>query len=336
MHSVDQPDRRADPLGRDAPIRHEATFPLLGVPLTVGSNSAEVIAAAERSFGRWRDLPPEVIAPGPPLHLRLLLHHSQGRAPYAPRQPFVQRLHWPYYLTSCGEGVATANMLAGEAVGFLTPEMLADDLHMRYNLLECLSLVLVMYRDRWPVHAAAVVRDGRALLLVGQSTAGKSTLSYACLRAGWQLLAEDAVYVSLESETGLCAWGVPWRIHLLPDAPRHFPELAAIEPQIQANGKRKLGIEVGSLGPDRFRTYVGDVRVCLLSRHAGPDTSAEQIAREEAIAALTEGLETGFDLSQRALPVAEALVARHPWRITVGSSLEQAVEVLERIAGGVE
>ena len=319
-----------DPLGRHAVAIHEATYPLLGIPITISSNSELIIAAAERSFGRWRELPPQFVSDAEPARVKLLLH--AGKASYTPRQPFVQRLMPPYYLTACGDSVATMNLLAHEAVGFVTPELLADDLHVRHNLFECIALLLVTQRDRWPVHAAAVVRNERALLLVGPSTAGKSTLSYACLRAGWQLLAEDAVYVSLEGEASPVVWGIPWRIHLLPDAPRHFPELADRTPQIQANGKLKIGIDVGELGAERLRTNVTDVRVCLLARSGDEQSHAEQIDPQIAVAALTEGLEPGFDLNQRALPVAQALVARQPWRVSVGSDLGRAVELLEGLA----
>lgn len=44
---------------------------------------------------------------------------------------------------------------------------------------------------RFVLHAAAVARDDRALLVLGHTGAGKSTLSGACLEAGWQLLGDD-------------------------------------------------------------------------------------------------------------------------------------------------
>ena len=46
------------------------------------------------------------------------------------------------------------------------------------------------------VHAVAINRDGVTVLLVGASGAGKSTLGLAANAAGWQVLAEDTVFVS--------------------------------------------------------------------------------------------------------------------------------------------
>lgn len=47
----------------------------------------------------------------------------------------------------------------------------------------------------WPVHAAAVAFDGRGVLLVGDSGAGKSTSALACALAGAELLGDDLCIV---------------------------------------------------------------------------------------------------------------------------------------------
>ena len=51
------------------------------------------------------------------------------------------------------------------------------------------------------IHAAAVVRDGDALLLVGASGAGKTSLTLALLDAGWALGSDDVA--PLDPSTGL-------------------------------------------------------------------------------------------------------------------------------------
>ena len=54
---------------------------------------------------------------------------------------------------------------------------------------------LLARHDRFILHGAAIVRDGRALLLLGASGAGKSTLAVSALDAGWSALADDVVIV---------------------------------------------------------------------------------------------------------------------------------------------
>src|SRR5438093_1374412 len=49
------------------------------------------------------------------------------------------------------------------------------------------------------VHAAAVAGDGSALLLVGPSARGKSTLSTRLCENGWRLLSDDAAPVRMDS-----------------------------------------------------------------------------------------------------------------------------------------
>ena len=48
------------------------------------------------------------------------------------------------------------------------------------------------------IHAAAVERDGRALLLPGRPGAGKSTLCAALVIAGWRLLSDELALVGLQ------------------------------------------------------------------------------------------------------------------------------------------
>src|SRR5262245_31398405 len=163
--------------------------------------------------------------------------------------PFTMRVHSDCFLGTDGANLLTAQLDRGFALGFVTPGLMADEARLRYHALELLALALVSRRDRLPIHAGAIVRRGRAVLLAGRSTAGKSTLCYACLREDFQLLTEDVVYVSRRG--GLRLWGIPWQIHLLPDAVRHFAELADIPSALQANGKRKLAVETAAFGADR-------------------------------------------------------------------------------------
>ncbi len=46
-----------------------------------------------------------------------------------------------------------------------------------------------------PIHAAAIAKGGRGILLVGQSGAGKTSIAVGCALAGWDYLGDDAVMV---------------------------------------------------------------------------------------------------------------------------------------------
>jgi hypothetical protein len=174
------------------------------------------------------------------------------------------------------------------------------------------------------------VRDGRAVLLAGQSTAGKSTLCYACVRAGFSLLAEDTICVSLAQ--GMRLWGHPGPIHLLPDAPRFFPELAALEPQVRANGKLKLAVDLAALGAGRLVTHADQAAVCFVTRGSGRASQIAPLPADAALAALSNPREPGFNLlGDRAPAAAAALVAGGAYQLSVGSDLDSAVGLLAQL-----
>ena len=350
-----------DPLGHTAPLDYRASYPLLGVPIEVRSNSPAVLAIAERAFGGWRGLEPGLIEDCEPCVVSLIVHDdrrltTEGRRPRTePEQrttnneqrnhgernrdlygkpsvaagPFTMRTHSDCFLGTDGVNLLTAQLDRGFALGFVTPELVADEARLRYHVLELLALVLVSRRDRAPIHAGAIVRRGRGVLLAGRSTAGKSTLCYACLREDFQLLTEDVVYVSLRG--GLRLWGVPWQIHLLPDAVRHFAELADIPSVLQANGKRKLAVETSAFGADRARRHAERAAVCIVERGAGPASALEPIEPCAAVEALSGDLESGFDLHGAITASVEALVAGGAYRLRVGSDLPGAVALLRKL-----
>ncbi|MBP2402493.1 hypothetical protein [Streptomyces syringium] len=68
--------------------------------------------------------------------------------------------------------------------------------------------------DGWSIlHASAVVRDGQAVLTLGDKGAGKTTTALLLARAGWQLLANDRVFIRPDGD----------RLRVLP-----WPSAAAI------------------------------------------------------------------------------------------------------------
>jgi len=321
-----------DMLGYSAPLDQRAQFPLLGLPLEFRSNSPAVITAAEQAFARWRDLVPELIEPNDPLIVDVIVHPGQVNDHSSkPQAQFIQRVHGDWFIASSGANLLAARKDHGHALGFVTPELVADKAHFRYNVLECLALLLASRRDRTPIHAGAVAHAGRAALLFGASGSGKSTLCYACARAGLGVLAEDVVYVGLRERLRL--WGNPGRIHLLPDAPQLFPELTDRPVQIQANGKRKLAVDLAELGSTLLHCHTGDAVVCLVRRNDGHASRMTPIAPYAAAAALSHNREAGFDLSSSTGSVATALAAGGAYQLDVGSNLAEAVDLLREMLG---
>jgi len=140
---------------------------------------------------------------------------------------------------------------AGETIEFYPPDKAmwlckpADFVAtLKADLLE---QVLRLATYEVALHTAALIRNGKALLLAGAPGAGKSTLSLALSRAGWELAADDVVLVL---DDGLII-GLPFPITAKssswPMIDRHWPELAARE-----GYHRPDGFDVRYILPDRI------------------------------------------------------------------------------------
>lgn len=81
-------------------------------------------------------------------------------------------------------------------------------LHVEYDSLEWL---LHNCRDSIVVHAALLSKNGKGVVIVGPSFAGKSTLATALWRNGWSLMSDDLVFVDTLARTAAPA---PRRVSL--------------------------------------------------------------------------------------------------------------------------
>lgn len=77
-------------------------------------------------------------------------------------------------------------------------------------------------------HAAALVKQGAAILIMGQKGAGKSSLSAALTRVGWQLIADDLVRIV--ERNGHC-----------------FATAGGTVPRVNADTARALGFDPATL-----------------------------------------------------------------------------------------
>jgi hypothetical protein len=316
-----------DPLLRNPPLPHVVELAVLGIAARFETNSRYMLGLVMESFGIDGQHPAS--RQGARVWIRIVVREGSepgspdehGHAPVRHICPDAIRLivHTP-------GSVAVSDPALREAVAYVSTALAADRAHFRAAVLEAITFSLLTHLDRHPVHAAAVARGGRAVLMAGPSGSGKSTLSYAASQAGLRLLSDDRVWVQLVPRLGV--WGWPRGVRLLPNAASGFPELSHHAPS-WVDGKQKL--EVGLGDPAGAAEPVRDVAVCVLERGDGT-ASLQPIDARTLAEALTRRVDAGFDrYPERQRAVVSALAARGGWRLCLSADPREAMPLLLRV-----
>ena len=304
-----------------------ASFPVMGKRVVVESNCQRVLDIAERSFGPWRALEnmPEVLE-SEIARVDIIVEKDASRGTAPPLEHTVQGRE--QLEIRCGESSGIADARMQQARATVRESLLHHSDHFRHNFLETLVLFLVSARDRQPFHAAAVVDGDVALLLAGPPGAGKSTLMYACMKAGMRVLADD--HVNLQSRPQLRIWGMPAYVHLRTDARVFFPELPETGSVI-TNGTSKVPVALSDQQTKARALYVERAGLCLLQRNGGA-LRIETLEPEDAIRAATSSLEPGFDLFADTIEEPLLRIVRNgAWRMTRGETPTAAVPEIARM-----
>lgn len=184
-----------------------------------------------------------------------------------------------------------------------------------YTSLQFAVLTLLRYHGLFPLHAAGLVHpSGAGVLLVGPSDAGKSTLAYSLVSAGWRYLSDDTVLLSKEGDR-VEASGYQRRFGLDPDAPDLFGELEGASRRDFSATEGKLSIDVDALHPGAGAVRCAPSAV-ILPRITGRPTTVLQAATEmEAFQALLSQsalVRTAPELTQRCFDTLTALCRQAP------------------------
>jgi hypothetical protein len=305
-------------------------LPVLGVITSFMTDSSDVTAAIHECFGAWAALgtSAEIVSSSPAM-VRIFTHGGIA-ADTAP----TFRHHAPdrhTLLITGAECVAVADAARRESLAYIARGVTRHRDEFLDGLLEPLTLFLLGALDRQPLHAAAIARNGTAIVLAGASGAGKSTLAYAARQLGFYTLADEPVYVQLLPS--LRVWGRRARLHLTPEAVRHFPELHGAVPVRLPSGKPKIIINDADPGP-RYADISG---ICLLGRSPHGRAALERIEPAQAVAAMTAQLDPGYDLfaasiGERITRIAEC----GAWKLALTDSPHDALPLLEQIAAELE
>lgn len=319
--------RHPDPLLLSMVTPLRASFYPLGFRLEIETNDARVLECASSSFAAFTQEQEQEQSPAPPLQMRLVCAPGGTSAPPWPAP--THRLWGDLFTVISGpDNFLAANLERRKAMGFFSPAMLDDIEYFREPFLECPTYVLLARHYVTPFHAACVVRGGAAICLCGPAGAGKSSLAYFCVRSGYQLLANDAVYL-LRSETRPLLRGNPSRFTFPPSARELFPELAGLPAAARRDGEASLSVATAHFFPARAVTQAEVGAVVFLNR--GAALALKEIPAGEAHKLLFEELSLDDDRTIAAHDLAlQRLVQKGAYRLSY-TTLQEGMEQLDRL-----
>ncbi len=316
----------ADPvlLAFELPLRR--TFYPLGYPLVLETNSRDVIHAAEEGWGGF-----ERMFNDEPVRVSLGVAESESESPL-PASVIRAREHL-MSIVADAENFLLCDFDRAFAFGWVTRSTAADHPLLRYRFLTAGGATLAEQRAMAPLHGALVSRDGIGVMLCGDSFAGKSTLAYACARAGWTYMSDDGTFL-VRDRHDRYAIGDPHSIRFRTDAPELFPELADHLPTVRPNGKIAIEVRTRDLSVATAAGCVVD-HVVFLDRephleHPTP-ASLHRHSERHALEDWSRNLMLGTEdvrTAQRACH--QRLLGASLWRMQY-SQLDDAVALLERL-----
>lgn len=160
------------------------------------------------------------------------------------------------------------------------------------------------------LHASAVEKDGRAVLMTGVSGAGKSTLAALLMARGWRLMGDE--FVLIDPATGLA---------------HAFPRLISLKNQ--AIGVMEAALPDARFGPLLPGTPKGDIR------HLVPDARAIRDMAVPAEPALILFPSFGFDAAERPVGQSETFVRLTQASTNYVNLAERGFDALTRLVTNV-
>ncbi len=268
-----------DPLGHTEPLPLAEHFHPLGFPLVLRTNSSHIVEACRQSWGEFGRAFETT-----PIELRVIV--GEGPQPEQARMPvllgpsFRSQGHL-LALVLDQDNFALCDLDRGFGFACLAAPVARDHLYTSFHFLDSLAYTSICQRYVTPIHAACVARDGAGILLVGGSRAGKSSLAWACARAGFAYVSDDSTFLLRRSEEPTLI-GRPHRMRFRPDAVELIPELAGL-PRLQTViGKESFEIRTGDVAGFTTAPRCRPAAVVFLDRQPGAATELTPVDPQEA------------------------------------------------------
>jgi hypothetical protein len=307
--------------GMAMPLR--AIFYPLGFAVEVVTNDQAILDAAGES---WSNLPQRHACPT----LRLRIGVVDGGGQGCPRAPVVRTQQHIVSMVADADHQAICDLEGGFAVAWLSRASLEYRSYLRYHFLEAVALVLISTSYATAIHAACVSRDGHGVLLCGDSGVGKSSLAYACARAGWTYTSDDASYL-LHNARHPRVIGNARQVRFRPSAADLFPEIQgrAITPRLE--GKPSVEVPTRELPGLITAEEASIYSIVFLNRR--PSVAAELLPLSEDVASqyFRQTIYSSEEVLRRQTEALHQLCSVGVYELRY-QSFDQAIERLDELA----
>lgn len=147
------------------------------------------------------------------------------------------------------------------------------------------SLAILLHRHGlFTMHAAAVAREGRGLVVAAAADSGKSTLTLRLVQRGWDYLSDDTVLLRPDPK-GVEVLGMRAHFSLDPDAEALFPGLSAGR-EASLLKEEKWAVNVEALHPDRRAEVCRPAVLVFPHIVDAPKSTLVPVSKPEAFGAL--------------------------------------------------
>ncbi len=265
--------------------KFERTIHVMGQAVHFRSNQPDVLESAsiaERLYSTapWSDTSAWKVS---------LIVHDARREAGVPPERLIDQVHYTgaedWLSIDLGRwGNCFADMGRGEARAVVSSSLAKRPELVSRLLINTVLTNFITRHGYGMLHASALVKEGRILLLMAPHSTGKSTTALRLLLNGFRLVSDSMVYVG-EHAGALWLGGFPiGRIKLRKDMLAQFPGLAAKAQPEPVRDETKHRLELDRLDPERTcreMLPVDKVEFCLLERWAESATQIEALSRDD-------------------------------------------------------
>jgi hypothetical protein len=295
------------------------TFYPLGFAVEIITNDPEVLCAADESFGHRR-----LRHGSAGLQIRIGVAGNGGAQ--CPPEPTRREYNHLYSLVAETENQALLDLRTYANFVWLNRSALKNRLYLRNNFLEKVVYLLLGVSVVTDLHAGCVSKNGKGILLCGDSGAGKTTLSYACARAGWTYTSDDTSYL-INRLSMPRVIGHAHRVRFRPAAKELFPELEHREITPRMEGKASIEVPMGELPPIDAATEAAVSAIVYLNRYSGAKAGLIPLPERTATERMSKDLYSAGEIRTKHEKVLEKLASIPTFELQY-CELDHAIEKL--------